>query len=239
MDPIKKLWVRETYYLEDTPECHAMMRLEPSSRIAMVLASDHDAREQAWQAQVDKINEELAAYRTGGVTEEILRRNDGCIKVGQGCVIVREDEWNELNTKQAILPIISDADAFEELKQRTFLAEQENKRLRTDLVSECSNRDEQERLRDKAESALAAMRDSLAWLVNVWNDVGRGGGKPERGELGYAIDKAKDALAAPDPGQRYRDMEKCLKAIIAADERGQGLPFKEAMDWAAKIVSAQ
>lgn len=30
---------------------------------------------------------ELKQYRDGGVTEEILRRNDGFIKVGRGCVI--------------------------------------------------------------------------------------------------------------------------------------------------------
>lgn len=30
---------------------------------------------------------ELKAYREGGVTEEMLRRNDGFIKVGRGCEI--------------------------------------------------------------------------------------------------------------------------------------------------------
>ena len=35
-------------------------------------------------------------------------------------------------------------------------------------------------------------------------------------------DTSRFIAAAPD-------MEKALKAIIAADERGQGLPFKEAM----------
>ena len=36
--------------------------------------------------------EELKAYREGGVTEEILRRNDGYIKVGKGCAIVRASD---------------------------------------------------------------------------------------------------------------------------------------------------
>ena len=36
--------------------------------------------------------EELKAYRECGVTEEILRRNDGCIKVGRGCAIVRASD---------------------------------------------------------------------------------------------------------------------------------------------------
>ena len=30
---------------------------------------------------------ELKKYREGGVTEEVLRRNDGAIKVGRGCII--------------------------------------------------------------------------------------------------------------------------------------------------------
>jgi hypothetical protein len=33
---------------------------------------------------------DLKAYQEGGVTEELLRRNDGYIKVGRGCAIVRE-----------------------------------------------------------------------------------------------------------------------------------------------------
>ena len=34
-----------------------------------------------------ELETELTAYREGGLTEEILRRNDGYIKVGKGCVI--------------------------------------------------------------------------------------------------------------------------------------------------------
>lgn len=34
-----------------------------------------------------ELEHELMAYREGGLTEEILRRNDGYIKVGKGCVI--------------------------------------------------------------------------------------------------------------------------------------------------------
>lgn len=36
----------------------------------------------------DEIFAELDAYRNGGVTEEILRRNDGTIKIGKDCRIV-------------------------------------------------------------------------------------------------------------------------------------------------------
>lgn len=48
---------------------------------------------------------ELQAYRQGGVTEEILRRNDGCIKVGRGCVIVLESDWNRLATPTRHSPL--------------------------------------------------------------------------------------------------------------------------------------
>ena len=37
---------------------------------------------------IEGLAAELQAYRKGGVTEEILRRNDGYIKVGRGCMIV-------------------------------------------------------------------------------------------------------------------------------------------------------
>ena len=33
---------------------------------------------------------ELRTWREEGVTEELLRRHDGCIKVGNGCVIALE-----------------------------------------------------------------------------------------------------------------------------------------------------
>lgn len=44
-------------------------------------------------SEVSIINDllhELNCYRNGGVTEELLRRNDGAIKVGRGCVIALE-----------------------------------------------------------------------------------------------------------------------------------------------------
>jgi hypothetical protein len=42
-------------------------------------------------AQIITLLYELETYRNGGVTEEILRRNDGSIKVGKGCKIVRDE----------------------------------------------------------------------------------------------------------------------------------------------------
>ena len=42
--------------------------------------------------QLEEALEELRTYRAGGVTEEILRRNNGYIKVGRGCVIALESD---------------------------------------------------------------------------------------------------------------------------------------------------
>ena len=39
-----------------------------------------------------RLKAEVQAYRDGGVTEEILRRNNGYIKVGRGCVIALESD---------------------------------------------------------------------------------------------------------------------------------------------------
>ena len=46
-----------------------------------------------WQDLVkerDELRTELQSWRDGGLTEEILRRNDGTIKVGRGCRFVYE-----------------------------------------------------------------------------------------------------------------------------------------------------
>lgn len=40
--------------------------------------------------------DELRRWRSGGVTEELLRRGDGFVKVGIGCVIVRQADYDEL-----------------------------------------------------------------------------------------------------------------------------------------------
>lgn len=37
---------------------------------------------------------DLQQWEEGGVTEELLRRNDGCIKIGKGCAIVRDPDYN-------------------------------------------------------------------------------------------------------------------------------------------------
>lgn len=42
---------------------------------------------ESWVKLCRELETELMAYREGGLTEEILRRHDGYIKVGKGCVI--------------------------------------------------------------------------------------------------------------------------------------------------------
>lgn len=40
------------------------------------------------EMELNQLRAELEAYRTGGLTEEILRRKDGYIKVGVGCLLI-------------------------------------------------------------------------------------------------------------------------------------------------------
>lgn len=50
--------------------------------------------------EVETLTKELYQWRTAGVTEELLRRHDGSIKVGRGCVLVREEDWVALTAKE-------------------------------------------------------------------------------------------------------------------------------------------
>lgn len=60
----------------------------------------HDAEQRATiEAQAQRIAEleaEVHTWRRGGMTEELLRRQDGFLKVGKGCVLIREDDYAEL-----------------------------------------------------------------------------------------------------------------------------------------------
>ena len=53
---------------------------------------------------IKRLQEERDAYRKGGVTEEILRRNDGFIKLGNGCTVVREEERAKWTTTKPTIP---------------------------------------------------------------------------------------------------------------------------------------
>ena len=47
--------------------------------------------------------DELKAWREGGVTEELLRRQDGYIKVGSGCTFINSDRLSQLEAHEAAL----------------------------------------------------------------------------------------------------------------------------------------
>lgn len=49
-----------------------------------------------WKQKLATVTAELEAFIAGGVTEELLRRQGGYLKVGKGCVLVREDDWDAL-----------------------------------------------------------------------------------------------------------------------------------------------
>ena len=51
------------------------------------------------ERDIADLRAELEAYRASGVTEELLRRHDGYIKIGRGCVVVVAEEyarWKQL-----------------------------------------------------------------------------------------------------------------------------------------------
>lgn len=48
-----------------------------------------------------QLKAELGAYRNGGLTEDILRRHDGCIRLAKGCTIVRDEEYTKLKAELA------------------------------------------------------------------------------------------------------------------------------------------
>ena len=53
-----------------------------------------------------QLKEELDAYRKGGLTEDILRRHNGSIKLANGCTIVRDEEYTQL---KAVIAAINTA----------------------------------------------------------------------------------------------------------------------------------
>jgi hypothetical protein len=53
--------------------------------------------------RIAELETELDAYRKGGLTEEILRRNDGYIKVGNGCAIMLDSDRARIKEMENIL----------------------------------------------------------------------------------------------------------------------------------------
>lgn len=66
-------------------------------------ASDHDAALHERNERIAELEAELTAYRNGGITEEMLRRNDGSIKVGRGCMVVREEDWARMQESEELV----------------------------------------------------------------------------------------------------------------------------------------
>lgn len=99
----------ETFFAMDRPVNHVVLadfarqletELSEAKEYEQRLRSELiQARKQAQDC--DQLRAEVDAYRNGGVTEELLRRQDGLIKVGKGCEIAIEgttakrDQWRE------------------------------------------------------------------------------------------------------------------------------------------------
>lgn len=49
---------------------------------------------------------ELTAWRNGGVTEEMLRKGNGYIKVGRGCLLISEQYLAEKDAEIAALETV-------------------------------------------------------------------------------------------------------------------------------------
>lgn len=270
MKPITRYWVHSigTHKKTDTCEDDCM---------EVVVASDHDAHEQAWQAQVDelkaevrewlcdqckivypgppvegfgcvrcpkcggccgprlsienralqaqvdKLTEELTAYRTGGVTEEILRRNDGAIKVGRGCVIVREDDHDALKQENERLKaeLNHDRDQGARTAKEATAICKEVGILTLDEVPELV-RGLKARA-DRAESALAAMRDKAKQLVYEIS---------VQGDVSHACEDVVNELESPGHGQRYREAMALLQEEVEYEsKRPITIPFHVPIGW--------
>lgn len=97
------------FWLKNTIRMLVKLKIKLSQKAAPAPAQAADAKTldeirqrvsvfgyQPTVAEVTLINAllfELHCYREGGVTEEILRRSGGYIKVGKGCMIVREKDF--------------------------------------------------------------------------------------------------------------------------------------------------
>ena len=65
------------------------------------------------QEERDALKVELQAWRDGGLTEEILRREGGYIKVGRGCLIISAcllDELDAKDERKRMLKLLRDTD---------------------------------------------------------------------------------------------------------------------------------
>lgn len=66
---------------------------------------DPDKRSRKEISQLLECARELKIWRTNGVTEELLRRHDGYIKVGKGCVVALESMMPNRYCLEILRPI--------------------------------------------------------------------------------------------------------------------------------------
>ena len=84
-------WVRRGERAEDAwAEANTAAIIERADRMTA------QARVAELERQLTTVTAERDAFLHGGVTEELLRKQNGSIKVGHGCLIVLGDEWRSL-----------------------------------------------------------------------------------------------------------------------------------------------
>jgi len=100
--------------------------------------------------QLAAVTAERNAFIQGGVTEELLRKQDGHIKLGNGCCIVIEQEWNvmiyQLNVLEPDLTACRARAAAAEVARDNFAAGIESMRaertaLQREYAKVCDERD--------------------------------------------------------------------------------------------------
>lgn len=53
------------------------------------------------QGELFAVQEELRAYREGGLTEEILRRHDGCLRLSRSCCVCLTSDYEDMKRQLA------------------------------------------------------------------------------------------------------------------------------------------
>ncbi len=136
--------------MDDSIRAHRIMINELQGQIAEYACIE---------AERDQLKAELDAYRRGGLTEEILRRHDGYIKLTNGCAIVRGEEYTQL--KAELAQCQQDLkDAAGELRIPMPEAGTDMARL---LSANVILRQREARLREALQGFTACMRRYGAW----------------------------------------------------------------------------
>ena len=116
------------------------------------------------------VESELKKWQQGGVTEGLLRKNDGAIKVGRGCEIAVEGTTERLNSAQSAIDVLKKVrEAAGAQDDENIIAvinrlKQKVDTLASDLAAVCAVRDTERGLMVKAQSQahdLAFKFDSI------------------------------------------------------------------------------